>query len=149
MNDFSERSNKANILGDEKLAELLQEITRRILAVSAPEQIILFGSYVYGEPGPDSDLDLLVVTEGVKAPRQESVRLRRALRGLLVPIDVIVATPQQIARHRDSIGLIYGPAIRDGRVIYERTAVSCHGRRSSFHTGNGKAGVSLGGEADR
>jgi hypothetical protein len=50
------------------------------------------------------------------------VRLRRALRGLLVPIDVIVATPQQVERHRDHIGLIYGPAIREGRVLYDRSS---------------------------
>ena len=109
---------------DDKTAKLLEEITRRILAISAPEQIILFGSYARGEPGPDSDLDLLVVESSVEAPRRESVRLRRALRGLLVPIDVVVATPQQIERHRDTIGLIYGPAVREGRVLYERAATS-------------------------
>lgn len=101
---------------------LLTEIVRRILAVSDPEQIILFGSYARGEPGPDSDLDLLVIESGVDAPRRESVRLRRALRGLLVPIDVIVATPEHIHRHRDTLGLIYGPAIREGKVLYERSA---------------------------
>jgi len=111
-------------LTDDKTAKLLEEITRRILAISAPEQIILFGSYARGEPGPDSDLDLLVVESSVEAPRRESVRLRRALRGLLVPIDVVVATPQQIKRHRDTIGLIYGPAVREGRVLYDRAATS-------------------------
>lgn len=105
-------------------SELLKEVTRRILAVSEPERIILFGSYARGEPGPDSDLDLLVVERDVEAPRRESVRLRRALRGLLVPIDVVVATPQQIERYRDSIGLIYGTALREGRVLYERAATS-------------------------
>jgi uncharacterized protein len=108
----------------DKTATLLEEITRRILAVSAPEQIILFGSYARGEVGPDSDLDLLVVEEGVETPRRESVRLRHALRGLLVPIDVIVATPQHIERHRDTIGLIYGPAVREGIVLYERSTAS-------------------------
>jgi predicted nucleotidyltransferase len=111
-------------MSKEKLAELVEEITRRILAVSAPEQIILFGSYARGESGPDSDLDLLVIERGVEAPRRESVRLRRALRGLLVPIDVVVATPEQIKRHRDTIGLIYGPAVREGRVLYERATTS-------------------------
>lgn len=115
---------KGSALAEEKLSELLQEITERILAVSSPEQIILFGSYARGESGPDSDLDLLVVEAGIEAPRRESVRLRRALRGLLIPIDVLVATPQQIARYQDAIGLIYGPAVREGRVIYERSATS-------------------------
>ena len=106
------------------LSEFLEEITRRILAVSAPEQIILFGSYARGEPDSDSDLDVLVIEKGVEAPRRESVRLRRALRGLRIPVDVVVATPQQIERHRNTIGLIYGPAVREGRVLYERAATS-------------------------
>jgi len=107
-----------------RVESLLEEIVRRILAVSDPEQIILFGSYARGEPGPDSDLDLLVIERGTSAPRQGSVRLRRALRGLLIPIDVIVATPQQIRRYRNTPGLIYGPAIREGKVLYDREATS-------------------------
>jgi len=111
-------------MSQDKIVGLLQEIVRRILAASAPEQIILFGSYARGEAGPDSDLDLLVIERGVEAPRQESVRLRRALRGLLVPIDVVVATPEQIQRHRDTIGLIYGPAVREGQVLYDRSSAT-------------------------
>ncbi len=108
----------------DQLDELLEEIVRRILAVGDPEQIVLFGSYARGEAGPDSDLDVLVVEADVRAPRRESVRLRRALRGLLVPIDVVVVTSQQVNRHRDTIGLIYGPALSEGRVLYERSAAA-------------------------
>src|SRR5712692_6745559 len=92
--------------------ELLNEIKRRILAASDPEQIILFGSHARGNAGPDSDIDLLVVEEGIEMPRRESIRLRSALRGLLVPIDVLVATPQQLERYRNAIGLIYGSILR-------------------------------------
>jgi predicted nucleotidyltransferase len=106
------------------ITELLEEIKRRILAISDPEQIILFGSHARGIAGPDSDLDLLVIEEGIDAPRRESVRLRAALRGLLVPIDVLVATPNQIERYRNSIGLIYNSILREGKVIYERASAS-------------------------
>lgn len=78
------------------IAEVLDEVARRIVATSDPEQVILFGSYARGDAGPDSDVDVLVIANDV-LPRQESVRVQRALRGLLVPIDVVVATPQQIA----------------------------------------------------
>jgi predicted nucleotidyltransferase len=107
-----------------ELAGLLEEITRRIRTAATPEKIILFGSHVRGEAGPDSDLDLLVVVSGVTHPRQESTHIRRALRGLLVPVDVIVATPEQMAQYRDTIGLIYGPALREGMVLYERSSTS-------------------------
>jgi len=102
--------------------ELFNEVVRRILSVSRPEKIILFGSHARGEAGPDSDLDLLILEAGITRPRQESLRLRRALRGLRIPIDVIVATPEQAARYRNSIGLIYAPALREGRLLYERPA---------------------------
>jgi predicted nucleotidyltransferase len=107
-----------------EMSELLGEITRRIRTTTTPEQIILFGSHVRGDATPDSDLDLLVIVKGVTHPRRESTRIRRALRGLLVPVDVIVATPEQIAQYRDTIGLIYGPALREGRVLYERPSTS-------------------------
>lgn len=108
----------------DSIAELLTEIVKRIVSAGDPEQIILFGSYARGDFGPDSDLDLLVIEKDVDAPRRESVRLRRALRGLLVPIDVIVATPEQIERHRNTIGLIYRPALQEGRVLYDRASAA-------------------------
>jgi len=104
-----------------EMSKVLEEITRRIRATTVPEKIILFGSHARGEAEPDSDLDLLVIVSGVTHPRQESTRIRRALRGLLVPIDVIVATPEQIGKYGNTIGLIYEPATREGKVLYERT----------------------------
>jgi predicted nucleotidyltransferase len=98
----------------------LPEITRRILSVSDPEKIILFGSYARGDNNPDSDLDLMVIIKNVEAPRAESNRLRRSLRGMLVPVDLIVATPEQIDRYRDVIGLIYHSALAEGKLVYER-----------------------------
>ncbi|NPV87631.1 MAG: nucleotidyltransferase domain-containing protein [Anaerolineae bacterium] len=100
--------------------EELPEITRRILAVSKPEKIILFGSHARGDARDDSDLDLLVVLEGVEKPRAESVRLLRALRGLAVPVDILVTTPQRLERYRHTNGLVYQSALLEGKVIYER-----------------------------
>ena len=104
-------------------AEVIQEITRRIVATSDPEQVILFGSYARGDIGPDSDVDVLVIANDV-LPRQESVRVQRALRGLLVPVDVVVATPQQIAAYGDAPGLVYRTALREGKVLYERESAA-------------------------
>jgi len=100
--------------------DYLPEIKRRILGVSDPEQIILFGSYARGNYGPDSDLDLLVVMKDVKSTRQECNRLRRSLRGLLMPVDILVATPEQLQKHRKTVGLIYRSLLEEGIVIYER-----------------------------
>lgn len=113
-------------MSDEELEALLGEITRRIRAVSDPEQIILFGSYARGEAGPDSDVDVLVIERDVAAPRRASTALRRALRGLPAPIDVIVASSDDVERYRDNIGLVFHPALREGRVLYDRSARTGH-----------------------
>lgn len=99
---------------------LLTEITRRIVAVSDPQQIILFGSRARGEAGPDSDLDLLVIKDEVTSPRAEAARIYRALAGLSTPVDVVVARSDYVRRHRDIIGTVVRPALREGRVLYAR-----------------------------
>jgi predicted nucleotidyltransferase len=98
-------------------AALLAEIVRRVVEAIAPEKIILFGSAAREDMGPDSDVDLLVVKSGVH--RRETARIiTRQLIGVPIPIDVIVARPEDIERHGDTIGLIYRPALREGRIVY-------------------------------
>jgi predicted nucleotidyltransferase len=103
------------------LTDQIPEITRRIVQTSHPEKVILFGSYARGNFGADSDLDFLVIVPGVRHLREESIRMRRALRGLLAPVDIIVATPEQIKRLGNTHGLIYQSALQEGKVLYEHT----------------------------
>jgi uncharacterized protein len=107
-----------------KALEQLPEITKRIRETSDPEKIILFGSYARGDNLPDSDVDLLVVMNSVQSPRSESIRIRRNLKGLLVPVDIIVTTPEQLERHKKTVGLIYRTILTEGKVIYERSGNS-------------------------
>jgi predicted nucleotidyltransferase len=103
------------------LTAQIPEITRRIIETSHPEKIILFGSYARGNFSADSDLDLLIIVPGIKRLRRESIRVRRALRGLLAPVDIVMATPEQIKRLGNTNGLVYQSALREGRVLYERS----------------------------
>jgi predicted nucleotidyltransferase len=102
------------------LTDQIPEITRRIVKTSRPDKIILFGSHAREEANADSDLDLLVIVPGVRHLRKESIRVRRALRGLLAPVDIIIATPEQVRRLGNTRGLIYQSALREGKVLYER-----------------------------
>ena len=96
----------------------IEEVVRRIVEAVKPEQIILFGSAVRGEMGPHSDLDILVVKSGADHWGL-SREIRRALRGVNAAVDLVVATPEDLERYRDSQPLVYKPALREGRVVYD------------------------------
>ncbi|MGZ8244590.1 nucleotidyltransferase domain-containing protein [Methylomagnum sp.] len=93
-------------------------LTRQIVALVHPLRIILFGSQARGEAGQDSDIDLLVVMpEGTH--RRETARfLYQHIEGIKTPFDLIVATPRDLERYRDNIGLVYKNALRDGQDLY-------------------------------
>jgi len=101
----------------------LNEIVQRIVAEADPETIIMFGSAARGEMDPDSDVDLLVVKSGVHR-RHLAQRIYRKLIGVGQAVDIVVATPDDLKRYGDSIGLIYRPALQEGNVIYERAPQS-------------------------
>jgi predicted nucleotidyltransferase len=101
----------------------LREIVRRIVDATHPDKIILFGSAARGAMRPNSDLDLLVIKAGDYHHRALTVDVLRALSGIEYPTDVVVATPQEVERYKDSYCLVIHPAIREGKVIYEKTAV--------------------------
>ncbi len=101
-------------------ADWLPEIVQRIVQASDPDKIVLFGSYAQDTASPDSDLDLLVVLSHADRLRQDSWRIRRALRGLLIPVDIVVATSEQVKRLGQTPGLIYRTVLQEGKVLYER-----------------------------
>jgi predicted nucleotidyltransferase len=99
--------------------KLIEEIVGRILAVTPAERIIMFGSAAIGNMTRDSDIDLLVLKSAPDNPRRESVRVRRALRGLGYPFDIIVMATERFDESKGVIGGIAFPANKYGKVIYE------------------------------
>jgi len=73
--------------------EVLAEIVRRIATVLHPEKIVLFGSYAYGRPSDDSDVDLLVILETQARPIDRYLAVSRLLRPRPFPLDILVKTP--------------------------------------------------------
>ena len=117
--------------------EKVELAVRRLVEAGRPRKVILFGSYVQGEPDRDSDLDVLVVTDNsVANARKESARLRAALRGIRMCVDLLVVREGDFNRLKDKIGLIYREAVRHGRVAYEAggTASPQVMRRNGWYT---------------
>ena len=98
--------------------DALAEIVRRIVRVAAPERIVLFGSAARGEAGPGSDLDLLVIKSGDYHCGRLTEEIYRSLIGVGRAVDVVVVTPKDVDRYRDSPALVIASALREGRVIY-------------------------------
>lgn len=95
------------------------EAGRRISAAAPDARVILFGSHARDEADPQSDLDLLVIEPEVENAAMESVRLRRTLRGLGVPADVVVVD-EDLARRRSVVaGTMVERALREGRVLVD------------------------------
>jgi len=100
--------------------EKIEAAVKRIVSVAQPRKVILFGSVVGGKPDIHSDVDILVVTgDEVESSRQESVRIRRALRGITMPIDVLVIPEKRLQELADQPGLVYREAVRHGQIVYE------------------------------
>ncbi|MBI2322118.1 MAG: nucleotidyltransferase domain-containing protein [Chloroflexi bacterium] len=95
-------------------------MTDRIVRAFHPLRVILFGSHARDEAGPQSDVDLLVVLPHVPDKRRAAIGILRLLKDRPVPVDVIVTTPDEIARRGNLVGSVLRPALREGRVLYER-----------------------------
>src|SRR5690349_9339369 len=101
--------------------EILDTIRHRVVSRFQPLRVILFGSRARGDAQSDSDIDLLVVLEKVADKRRMAIDIRQALCDLPVGVDVLVSTPEEIDRRGDLVGTVLRPALREGRILFERS----------------------------
>ena len=104
------------------IQETLDEIVSRIVKRFNPEKIILFGSRARGNTETHGDVDLLVIMPVPGTRRKLATEIDLSLVGIDLPTDVIVVTPEEVQRNQDRIGTIIRPAVREGKVLYERVA---------------------------
>ncbi len=100
----------------------IEELVRRIVSRFQPEKVILFGSHARGTAGADSDADVLVVMSVEGSKRKKANEIDLALVGIDLPVDVIVVTPDELEKYKNQIGTIIYPALREGKVLYEKAA---------------------------
>jgi uncharacterized protein len=96
---------------------LIAEAGRRLAKAAPGAKVILFGSHARGEADARSDVDFLVVEPSVDDEAWESVRLRRSLRDLRVPADIIVVSRRYAEDWTDVRGSVVHAAFSQGRVL--------------------------------
>ena len=102
------------------VSETLPAAVERIARALRPDKIILFGSYAYGTPTPDSDVDLLVVMETDAPDKERYLSVCRLLRPRPFPVDILVRTPQEVERALAKGDFFIGEIVTQGKVLYER-----------------------------
>ena len=98
---------------------VIKEIVRRIVETVHPEKIILFGSQVREETHPGSDMDLLVIADSKEPRYRRSAPLYGVLSDILVPMDILVYSPEEVEEWREVRQAFVTTAIREGKVLYE------------------------------
>ena len=98
--------------------EQIQEIVNKIVNGYNPKKIILFGSYATGNPGDDSDIDLLIIKDSNLSGIEQSRIVRKLFNKNYYPIDIIVKTSDEFDKYKDIIGTVIYSAHKYGKVIY-------------------------------
>lgn len=115
---------RENVLRDprypvHRIADQLLPYLQILVEQFHPEQVILFGPYAYGEPTPDSDVDLLVVKPIQEGRVKDKVAIRRAWWPLLVgsfplPFDLLLKSPEEFADSRTQVSGYHADLLRKG-----------------------------------
>lgn len=96
----------------------IQKLCKQIVDRFSPHQIILFGSYAYGTPNYDSDIDLLVVMPYEGNELDKMAEVRKELSSAM-PLDVLVKSPEQIVKRLEMEDFFVREIIDNGKVLYD------------------------------
>jgi predicted nucleotidyltransferase len=98
---------------------VIQRYVHAIAEKFRPDRIILFGSFAYGTPHPDSDVDLLVVMPA-RSQASQAYKIRLALAAPF-PMDLIVRTPETLKWRLEEGDSFLREIVSKGKVLYEKT----------------------------
>jgi predicted nucleotidyltransferase len=104
-----------------KLPHEIDDLVGKIIHTFSPEKIILFGSFAYGEPAPDSDVDLLIIMETRLPAAERQRQISRLLRPRLRPMDIVVRNPSEIQKSLHRVDPFIHEILEKGIVLYARS----------------------------
>lgn len=97
----------------------IPEIKEKIVKEFQPQKIILFGSYAWGTPTDDSDLDLFIIKESQERRIDRQRKLRKILWGSEVPMDFLVYTPKEVEKRLEIEDPFVSYILSKGKVLYQ------------------------------
>ncbi len=97
---------------------VIEQLVNKIVELVHPIRILVFGSAARDNTEQNSDIDVLVVMPDGAHRRHTAQFIYRHARGIGVPFDILVATPGDLEKHKDNIGLIYKTVLKEGKEVY-------------------------------
>jgi predicted nucleotidyltransferase len=97
----------------------IDEIVDRIVAAFHPRRIVMFGSRARGEAGSESDLDLMVEMDTPLRPVERAIAVDRLFGLRDWAMDVVVFTPDEVERSKNTVGTLTYTVVREGKTLYE------------------------------
>jgi predicted nucleotidyltransferase len=97
----------------------IEKFVRQIAERFDPERIILFGSYAYGKPTPDSDVDILVIMNTPLREVEQAADIRYDIERPFA-LDILVRRPETIAHRLAMNDFFIQEIVERGKVVYER-----------------------------
>ena len=101
--------------------KLLGDLTQRIVQHFDPQKVILFGSYAYGRPTIESDVDLFVIMESTESVFARIGQVQEIAEVPFLPMDIIVRTPAEVTERLAMRDDFVKEILQKGRVLYERS----------------------------
>lgn len=98
----------------------IKEISNKIVDNYNPEKIILFGSYAWGTPGPDSDVDIFIVKKTDKNIFERNREVNRIFSERNFAMDILVYTPEQLKIRNEMGDPFLRRIINSGKVLYDK-----------------------------
>ncbi|OHB80335.1 MAG: hypothetical protein A2Z25_00385 [Planctomycetes bacterium RBG_16_55_9] len=105
---------------DTRIRKLIAEAVDKILKAYKPKKIILFGSYAYGQPTEDSDIDLLIIKNTDKRHLDRWIEVKRLLRDIsrTIPVSPLVYTEKEIQERLAIKDFFIEEILEKGDVLY-------------------------------
>jgi uncharacterized protein len=98
--------------------EIIHKLVTRIARLFNPRRIILFGSYAYGNPRSESDIDLLVIMDTFLREPMQALQIRQAINPLFA-VDILVITPTRLNQRLKWGDSFLKEIVEKGVVLYE------------------------------